>query len=68
MTYVIVSEGRVDCRGAHVVDAAGEIARFATRAEALARLAEVRESTPSKYEPIVVRELDPDVIVHHTLR
>lgn len=57
MSYVIVSEGRSDCRSAHVIDpATGAIMRFTTRREARTHRDAVRESTPSKYYPLVVRE------------
>jgi hypothetical protein len=54
--YVIVSAGRSDCAGTHVIDDKGEIAVFATRREARARRDELVPDMPSKYLPLRVRE------------
>jgi len=57
MPYYIVSEGRADCRGAKVGTEA-EPLLFATRREARQYADEVViPATPSKYYPLVVREV-----------
>jgi hypothetical protein len=58
MSYVIVSaSSRADCRGTHVIDPrTGEILRFAERRAARTHRDAIRECTPSKYYPLVVRE------------
>jgi len=58
MSYVIVSaSSRADCRGTHVIDPeTGEIIRFTDRRAARDHRDYVRELSPSKYWPLVVRE------------